>query len=207
MVLYPFETQLVLTTDLAGHVVPSANVTLYAPSDTARSSPLTLVDAFGLPIANPITTSPQGFAPAFQATVPQVMWSGAGFSGYLSSFQGVLSEATLAKTSAASAAGDAATAKTAALAAQTAAQSGSLAPTETAIAEALLRADWVGAGAVPGTILFVRQSAGGTWPARPTASANVMVMWIGWSNWPPIVSSGTAGMRDNLDARTIRPAP
>lgn len=46
-------------------------------------------------------------------------------------------------------------------------------------------------------VMYVLKS--GTWPARPTDSATVMVIWVGPGTEPTIVSSGTDGMRDNLD--------
>ena len=47
------------------------------------------------------------------------------------------------------------------------------------------------------SVMHVRKS--GTWPVRPTASAGVMVVWVGPGSPPPVVSSGVDGMRDNLD--------
>lgn len=64
-----------------------------------------------------------------------------------------------------------------------------------------------GAGSGGGSVQWVKQNPDGTWPARPTDSAAVMVLWIGWSNWPAITTTGTVGMRDNTDARIVRPAP
>lgn len=56
-----------------------------------------------------------------------------------------------------------------------------------------------GSGEVfPGTLVVVRKN-GVNWPPRPTADANTVCAWLGASPAPPIVSSGTAGMRDNLD--------
>ena len=56
-----------------------------------------------------------------------------------------------------------------------------------------------------GTTITVFKS-GGVWPARPTARTDIVVRWRGADPSPPIVSSGTGGMLDNVDERQI-PAP
>jgi len=43
---------------------------------------------------------------------------------------------------------------------------------------------------------------GGTWGARPTADANILVIWVGLDPSPSIVTSGTGGMYNN-DIRII----
>lgn len=55
-----------------------------------------------------------------------------------------------------------------------------------------------------GTTLTVIKS-GGTWPARPTSRADIIVQWKGPDPSPAIVSSGTGGMLDNVDMRFITP--
>lgn len=55
-----------------------------------------------------------------------------------------------------------------------------------------------------GTTLTVLKS-GGTWPARPTSRADLIVQWKGADPSPSIVSSGTGGMLDNVDIRLITP--
>lgn len=56
-----------------------------------------------------------------------------------------------------------------------------------------------GGGTVyPGTLVVVNK-IGTSWPARPTASADVVVAWRGTTPAPPIVSSGVNGMRNNID--------
>lgn len=133
MPLYPYETQLALNPDATGVVVTDASVTIYDPSDTAMTSPLTLVDATGIALPNPLPVTPQGFLPAFQATVPQIMWAGGGAYGYLSSYKGLLDEASNTRLSAVSAAGNALNAQNAALAAQAAAESAAVAPTDAVV--------------------------------------------------------------------------
>lgn len=54
-----------------------------------------------------------------------------------------------------------------------------------------------------GTTLTVLKS--GTWPARPTSRADIIVAWKGADPSPSIVSSGTGGMRDNVDYRLVTP--
>lgn len=53
-----------------------------------------------------------------------------------------------------------------------------------------------------GTTLTV-QKTGFTWPARPTSRADVIVQWKGADPSPPIVSTGTGGMLDNVDYRLV----
>lgn len=43
----------------------------------------------------------------------------------------------------------------------------------------------------------------GTWPARPTARTDIIVIWKGADPSPPIVSSGTGGMLDGVDMRFV----
>lgn len=93
---YQFETQLVISPDANSIVLAGAQVTLYDPSDLALASPITLTDPNGLPMLNPLTASAQGFIPAFAASIPQVMWSGGGFVGYIGSFKSVLDAARAA---------------------------------------------------------------------------------------------------------------
>lgn len=44
-----------------------------------------------------------------------------------------------------------------------------------------------------GVALFVRKS-GATWPPRPSTLTDYLVFWVGQSPFPPVVTSGTAGM-------------
>lgn len=133
MPLYPFETQLVVSADASHVVLTNAVVTIYDPSDTGMASPLALTDLNGLPLANPVSVNPSGFLPAFQASVPQVMWVGGGYSGYLGSYKGILDEAVAARNSAASAAAEAVSAKNAAESAQASAATAATAPTDASI--------------------------------------------------------------------------
>ena len=56
-----------------------------------------------------------------------------------------------------------------------------------------------------GTTITVLKAAG-TWPARPTSRADLIVRWKGADPSPAIVTSGTGGMMDGVDVREI-PAP
>jgi hypothetical protein len=55
-----------------------------------------------------------------------------------------------------------------------------------------------------GTTLTVLKS-GGVWPDRPTARSDIIVQWKGPDPSPPIISSGTGGMLDNVDIRLVTP--
>jgi hypothetical protein len=97
MTLYPFEMQIAVDADNPDVVVRDGTITFYDPSDTGKTNPITLVDSAGLPMANPMRSSPAGFTRGFQATIPHVMWSDGTYSGYLSSYKGLLDEAIAAR--------------------------------------------------------------------------------------------------------------
>lgn len=139
MTLYPFETQLVLSDDGERVLLTNAQVTFYDPSDTGFNSPLSIVDNAGIALSNPVHVTPQGFIPAFQASVPQVMWLGGGYYGYISSYKGMLAEAQDARTQAINAANNALNAKTAAEAAAALAAK----PSDEAVDAGLVRANAV----------------------------------------------------------------
>jgi hypothetical protein len=54
-----------------------------------------------------------------------------------------------------------------------------------------------------GTTLTVIKD--GTWPARPTSRADIIVAWKGADPSPAIVTSGTGGMLDEVDYRLVTP--
>jgi hypothetical protein len=56
---------------------------------------------------------------------------------------------------------------------------------------------------IPAGSTLTVQSTAGTWPARPTSRADVIVIWKGPDPSPAIVSSGTGGMRDGIDIRFV----
>lgn len=55
-----------------------------------------------------------------------------------------------------------------------------------------------GGGGGTGNVDFIRK-VGANWPARKNNSSTTLFVWIGPAPAPPIVSSGTGGMRNNLD--------
>lgn len=89
MTNYPFDMQLVVDPFNTSNVVANGQVFIYDPSDTANMSPLVLTDPNGLPLANPLISSSNGFLPAFIAAVPQVKWAGSGFVGFFDSYVGL----------------------------------------------------------------------------------------------------------------------
>lgn len=101
MTLYPFEMQIAVDANNPDTVVQEGLVTI---ADPDTGSALSIVDTAGLPMANPIATSAQGFIPAFQATIPHVKWSDGTYAGYLSSYKGLLDEAIAAREAAQTAA-------------------------------------------------------------------------------------------------------
>jgi hypothetical protein len=97
MTLYPFEVQLAVDASNAETVIRSGTITFYDPSDTGLTNPIDLVDTAGITIPNPMTTTPAGLTRAFQAEIPHVLWSDGTYAGYLSSYKGLLDEATAAR--------------------------------------------------------------------------------------------------------------
>ena len=96
MTLYPFEMQIAVDANSPDTVVQDGAVTICDPAD-ATNTPIPLVGPAGETLANPITTSRQGFIPAFQATIPHVKWSDGTYAGFLSSYKGLLDEAIAAR--------------------------------------------------------------------------------------------------------------
>lgn len=92
------------------NIAQNAVVTIFAPGDTAMT-PLTITDPDGQPLANPITVNANGFGPAFaHDALDRVAWAGGGFTGFLTSYEGIKNEAISARTAAEGAASSAATA-------------------------------------------------------------------------------------------------
>lgn len=72
-------------------------VTIFAPGDETQT-PLTITTVDGLPLQNPIAVNEVGYGPAFMhATLDRVAWVGGGFSGFLTSYDGMKNEAVAAR--------------------------------------------------------------------------------------------------------------
>jgi hypothetical protein len=81
-------------------VAKDATITIFNPADPTKAA-VTITDPTGSPLANPMTVNGAGFGPAFQhATLDRVGWTGAGFVGYFTSYEGMREEAQAAKTAA-----------------------------------------------------------------------------------------------------------
>lgn len=70
------------------------------------------------------------------------------------------------------------------------------------VADLTAKADAGYPGLPAGVIIGVHKQ-GTTWPARPTTRTDLIVRWIGPDPSPPIVASGTGGMLDNVDLRSV----
>jgi hypothetical protein len=91
-------------------VAKDATITLFDPADPTKA-PITITDPTGSPLPNPITVDAFGMGPAFQhPTLERVGWTGAGFTNYLTSYEGMKNVATEAKDAAQEAASAATTA-------------------------------------------------------------------------------------------------
>jgi len=128
-------------------VAKDAAITIYDPADPAKA-PITITDPTGSPLPNPITVDAFGMGPAFQhATLDRVAWTGAGFTNYFTSYEGMKAVAVAAQTAAAASATSAASAGAGAAAAASAALASAVADAETAQAAAVAAAALVGAPA------------------------------------------------------------
>lgn len=91
-------------------VAKDASITIFDPADVTMAA-VTITDVTGSPLTNPVVVNKNGFGPAFQhATLDRVGWSGGGFTGYFTSYEGMKLVATDAATAAAASASAAATA-------------------------------------------------------------------------------------------------
>lgn len=149
---YSYEQILAVDPSNPANVARQASITIFAPGDAAKT-PLTLTDTNGQPLPNPLTVNANGFGPAFiHATLDRVAWEGGGFTGFLTSYEGMREEAQAARQAAETAAAtagaeagavaDAAVAAAladadAALAAAQAALDAATAPTDNAISTAI----------------------------------------------------------------------
>lgn len=96
MTTYAFDSQLVAD-PVTLQIAANASVAVYDSADTGNTTPLTLTDLNGLPLGNPLTSTAQGFIPAFQTTSSQVKLVGGGLTVLASSYQGLKSDADAAK--------------------------------------------------------------------------------------------------------------
>ncbi len=124
MTTYPFEAALFVDA-VTFTRAPNAQITIFDEADTAGTTPLILTDPNGLPLANPLTSSPDAFGPNFRAPSMRVKWSGGGLTGFLSSPQAVLDEAKAAREAANTASGSASESAASAAAAKVAAEAAS----------------------------------------------------------------------------------
>lgn len=107
-------------------VASNGVVTIFAPGDESKT-PLSIRSVEGMIIPNPVQVNDSGHGPAFMhETLDRVAWEGGGFSGFLTSYEGMKEEAVAARVSAQA---------SAAAAADAAAKSS--APTEAAIERAI----------------------------------------------------------------------
>lgn len=105
---YSFEQLFAADPSNPSNIAQDASITIFAPGD-ANMAPLTITDPDGSPLPNPITVNANGFASAFaHATLDRVAWAGGGFTGFVTSYEGMKAEAEAARTAAEAAAAAAA---------------------------------------------------------------------------------------------------
>ncbi|MDN4644911.1 hypothetical protein, partial [Arthrobacter sp. PsM3] len=110
---YPLDMQLVVDPLNPENVVRGGSIYFYDPSDLAGASPITIKDANGQPLPNPLTSNDYGFIPPTIVTIPKVKWKSGNFEGFFFSYDGLRNEAIAAKVAAESAASNAGAAATA----------------------------------------------------------------------------------------------
>ena len=90
------------------NVAANAAILIYDPNDAGKA-PVTITDLTGSPLPNPVTVNKNGFGSAFQhATLDRLAWSGAGFEGFFTSYEGMKNVAIAAQEAAETAASTAA---------------------------------------------------------------------------------------------------
>ncbi|MDI2019610.1 GDSL-type esterase/lipase family protein [Paenarthrobacter nicotinovorans] len=144
---YPYRMQLAEDAAAPGSVARNAAISFYAATDTAGTALLALKDPSGNPLANPLTTTPDGFVPALIAPADEVRWEGGGFHGFLTSYEGLKAEAVSAVAAANEAAASAAGAAANAAEAVASALAGAVSEAEAAAESAAAAAGLVGAPA------------------------------------------------------------
>lgn len=77
------------------NVATDANVTIFDPNDPAKN-PVSLTDADGLPVTNPLVTNSRGFVGAFRADLKRVGWVAGDLVGYLGNFDSIAADAEIA---------------------------------------------------------------------------------------------------------------
>lgn len=114
---YTYDPMFAADPDNPEVVAGNASITIFDPVDPAKA-PVSLLDATGAPLPNPVAVNEKGFGPAFQhPTLDRVGWFGGGYTGYFTSYEGMKNEAKAAKEAAQASASDAAASATAAEAA------------------------------------------------------------------------------------------
>jgi len=104
---YSFEQLLAADPSNPSNIAQNGSITIFAPGDPTMT-PLTITDPDGSPLPNPFTVNANGFGPAFaHATLDRVAWSGGGFTGFVTSYEGMKEEAVAARAAAETAAAEA----------------------------------------------------------------------------------------------------
>jgi len=107
---YTFEQLLAADPSNPSNIAQNGSITIFAPGDPTMT-PLTITDPDGSPLPNPFTVNANGFGPAFaHATLDRVAWSGGGFTGFVTSYEGMKEEAVAAREAAEQAKAEAAAA-------------------------------------------------------------------------------------------------
>jgi hypothetical protein len=144
---YTFEQLFAADPANPSNIATNASILIFAPGDTSQT-PLVLTDPSGAALPNPITVNANGFGPAFRhETLDRAAWAGGGFTGFLTSYEGMKAEAMAARAAAETAEAAATTAGAAAASEAASALAGAVADAEAAATSAASAAALVGAPA------------------------------------------------------------
>jgi lysophospholipase L1-like esterase len=166
---YIFEHLFAADESNPSNVARNGTITIFVPGDTTMTPVTGLKHIDGRPYPNPVTVNANGYAAQpVHETIDRLAWSGGGFSGVMTAYEGIKDEAVAARAAAENAAAEAAASATAEVEARIAAgefqgapgkDGANVLPTSEAIAQAVttegpakaaLSATYAGLGAVPG---------------------------------------------------------
>lgn len=187
---YTFEQLLAADPANPSNVATNAAITIFEPGDPTQT-PLVITDPSGGPLSNPIMVNANGFGSAFMhETLDRVAWAGGGFTGFMTSYEGMKAEAVAARTAAQDAEAAASTAGASAAAEAASALAGAVADAEVAQAAAESAAALVGAPADTAIAAAINGSATAT-----KTALNATILGVGGANYSPLAVGGKATVR------------
>jgi lysophospholipase L1-like esterase len=182
------------------NVARNGTITIFVPGDTTMTPVTGLKHIDGRPYPNPVTVNANGYAAQpVHETIDRLAWSGGGFSGVMTAYEGIKEEAVAARAAAENAAAEAATAATAEVEARIAAgdfqgtpgkDGANVLPTSEAIAQAVTT-EGPAKAALSATIGDKVQPSLKRWKAKLAGEpATAKILLIGDSTSDPATDAG-----------------